>query len=512
MPNILILQGDVIVKKFFDNNKKSIVFALYILVTLCFVLMHNNWRDEAQAWLIARDCSILELISQMKYEGHFIVWYLILMPFAKLGFPYITTNIMSLLITALAVWFIIYKAPFKFYNRVLIICLYPLIYLCPVVSRCYCLIPLAIVLMSIFYKDRKEKPFRFLLSVVLLTNTHVIMLGMVLVVMLEFMFELICDIKQQSIHETKNRIVSFFIAGILELISILPLFGCFGTNKEVEHNLKVNILQILTSLGNSLYDNMVQVNSFYYINPILRAFLIALLLCALGIALWHELKRYPMVYLKIGICIMYQFIIYAFIWPSISHRACTIIFIVLYYKWTSIDSSTGDSQYKKANIANACWIVLAIINIFGSIAFITYDYECKTSHACDIGCYINNYLDTDITILTGSMLEFASGIIPYVDKNIKFYHIPSKTYFTYTVWNGTNLKKIYADDMKNLINCFDKTQKLYYCTRQSIDTTEGALIKTYEKNGVLEKIYSTDRGSLYSEDYILYAIDLNKIR
>lgn len=35
----------------------------YILFfTFTLIFFHENWRDEAQAWLLARDCNIYELI------------------------------------------------------------------------------------------------------------------------------------------------------------------------------------------------------------------------------------------------------------------------------------------------------------------------------------------------------------------------------------------------------------------------------------------------------------------
>ncbi len=48
-------------KKFIKKNKKIIVFALYMFITFILINFHENWRDEAQAWLIARDCNIFEL-------------------------------------------------------------------------------------------------------------------------------------------------------------------------------------------------------------------------------------------------------------------------------------------------------------------------------------------------------------------------------------------------------------------------------------------------------------------
>lgn len=177
-------------KNWIRNHKVLLVFTIYAGITFSLLFLHENWRDEAQAWLIARDCGLPELIDAIKYEGHFLLWFFILMPFAKSGFPYITTNIISWLITCLSVWLILRKAPFAFYKRVLLVFTFPLLYLYPVISRCYCLIPLAIVLMSINYKDRKEEPFRYLLSIVLLLNTHIIMAGMVIVVCIDYLIEL----------------------------------------------------------------------------------------------------------------------------------------------------------------------------------------------------------------------------------------------------------------------------------------------------------------------------------
>ena len=57
---------------------------------LSFILCHENWRDEAQAWLLARDLSIPELFEQMSYEGHPCLWHLLLMPLVRLGLPYIS--------------------------------------------------------------------------------------------------------------------------------------------------------------------------------------------------------------------------------------------------------------------------------------------------------------------------------------------------------------------------------------------------------------------------------------
>jgi hypothetical protein len=62
------------------------IYVIYFLVSLGTLMEHVLWRDEAQAWLIARASNSLpELVSNLRYEGHPILWYLVIWPFAHLS-------------------------------------------------------------------------------------------------------------------------------------------------------------------------------------------------------------------------------------------------------------------------------------------------------------------------------------------------------------------------------------------------------------------------------------------
>ena len=64
---------------------KILGFIAFALVSLTFTLLHEQWRDELQAWIIARDLSFPKMVYQMRYEGHFVLWSLLLKPFTLLG-------------------------------------------------------------------------------------------------------------------------------------------------------------------------------------------------------------------------------------------------------------------------------------------------------------------------------------------------------------------------------------------------------------------------------------------
>lgn len=108
------------------KNKLNIfITIIYAVITFIItIIFHEKWRDEAQAWLLARDLNINDLINQMSYEGHPPLWHLILMPFAKLGFPYITESIISWAIMCITTWLILTKSPFKKVTQILILASY----------------------------------------------------------------------------------------------------------------------------------------------------------------------------------------------------------------------------------------------------------------------------------------------------------------------------------------------------------------------------------------------------
>src|SRR5262249_51790725 len=59
------------------------LIALFAVVVGFVMLRHEMWRDELQAWLIAKASSApSDLLHNTRFEGHPILWYALLWPFA----------------------------------------------------------------------------------------------------------------------------------------------------------------------------------------------------------------------------------------------------------------------------------------------------------------------------------------------------------------------------------------------------------------------------------------------
>lgn len=79
-------------------------FLGWVACVVVGLVAHEPWFDEAQAWLLARDASLGELLfHRLRYEGHPPLWYLLLAVPAKLGLPYKTINLVSAAIAGVGV-------------------------------------------------------------------------------------------------------------------------------------------------------------------------------------------------------------------------------------------------------------------------------------------------------------------------------------------------------------------------------------------------------------------------
>ena len=63
----------------FNNYSIVILTLVYFVISLIGIQHHELWVDESHHWLLARDSgAFLELIKNTRYEGHPILWNILL--------------------------------------------------------------------------------------------------------------------------------------------------------------------------------------------------------------------------------------------------------------------------------------------------------------------------------------------------------------------------------------------------------------------------------------------------
>lgn len=162
------------------------VFSLLIAYIACY---HEPWFDEYHVWFMCKHLKLTWLWSSMMREGHFILWHLLIYPFVKIGCSYWCLQFVGVTLTSTAVWFLLMKAPFDILSKTIITFSYPLLYLFPVISRCYSLIPLLLFITAWLYTIQRKHMYLYCLFVGIIAHTHAYMEGLVGTLFLLFCYE-----------------------------------------------------------------------------------------------------------------------------------------------------------------------------------------------------------------------------------------------------------------------------------------------------------------------------------
>ena len=161
--------------------RRRIFYAALLLLYLGFhlfvILNHEAFRDEAQAWTIAKNTTLSELFADLSIEGHPCLWFLIIRPFAKLGMSFRYFSYVSLVFMGVAAALFLFRAPFGEVLKVIVLGSFAFCYNSPVMPRTYCVITLLIVCLAILWPKRLEKPVLYGILIGLLFQSHIILAG-----------------------------------------------------------------------------------------------------------------------------------------------------------------------------------------------------------------------------------------------------------------------------------------------------------------------------------------------
>ncbi|MBQ3374735.1 MAG: hypothetical protein IJG40_16550 [Oscillospiraceae bacterium] len=164
-----------------SNRRRRIFYVVLLLLYLGFHLFvflhHEAFRDEAQAWTIAKNTTLSELFADLSIEGHPCLWFLIIRPFAKLGMSFRSFGAVSLVFMGVSAALFLFHAPFGDLLKVIVLGSFAFCYNSPVMPRTYCVITLLIVCLAMLWPKRLEKPILYGVLVGLLFQSHIILAG-----------------------------------------------------------------------------------------------------------------------------------------------------------------------------------------------------------------------------------------------------------------------------------------------------------------------------------------------
>lgn len=168
-----------------------VTFVVYILTIAFLGSRHEHWHDEWHVWFMCFNDSPKRLLIETAGDGHFIPWQLLNYPFVKLGCGFGCLELLSCSLCAIGGWILLFKAPFNYICKILILASFPMLYSFPVLARCYALIPPIIFAIGYLYQKLPNHKYLYCISVGLLSLTHSYMEGMVGALFLLYCYEYI---------------------------------------------------------------------------------------------------------------------------------------------------------------------------------------------------------------------------------------------------------------------------------------------------------------------------------
>lgn len=143
----------------------------FAALSLFLLWAHEPWRDEAEAWLIARDTPTLgAFFHAMRYEGTPVLWHLLLRLLSHAGLPFLSARILHAAIAVAGVALVWSKAPFRPWEKWMLSFGYYAAYEYDAITRSYALLGLLLFVVALAHRQRHERPLRYGLSLALLAN------------------------------------------------------------------------------------------------------------------------------------------------------------------------------------------------------------------------------------------------------------------------------------------------------------------------------------------------------
>ena len=427
-----------------DREKLAFAFfiALIIVFNVLLALRHESWRDEAQAWLMAKNLSFTELFKELSYEGHPCLWFLVLMPFAKLGLPYMTVKLVSTVLIAAVLILIACFAPVSRAAKMLIAASPACLYAFSAIGRVYALCAVLIILLALVDRDRMKRPFLYGALLALLVQAHVVMIGFVFALSAAQFFETLIARRRDGKKAAASKLS--LITGTIDMAksTVAILFGDF--------RLAVIVLGIV--------------------------FTAAALTVSLGF-----IRQIFAVLLGAG----FQFFVYANIWGLANQRQYLLLYLLIWYVWTAFsDMERSEAVFKRAAdfTGNALLILASAAAIFMGFTDAVTDYDQIYTDAAGCAAYIES-LPADVPVFEGSG-EFCNAVIANL-KDRKVYSAFYESEASYTIRDMKRIRSLtteeYLDTAEKMFPAAKEIYVFYYkdCAEGYMGNAQG-LPETYE--------------------------------
>lgn len=422
------------------------IFAVSVIIPFIMVFLHEDWRDEGQSWFMAKELSIGGLLSDAKYEGHPILWHIILMPFAKAGMPIITMNFISVIICSIGSYFLIFKVRLNnLFKTMLVISPFTL-YLFSVISRSYSLCYLCLCLLMYMYPVRKQRPILYSIIIAVTFNTHILLAGTAGALVLLDIIDCLKERKQNKKFNYKS-IIGIFIEFAGALVVLVILFNSLQVNGEVKADKSV------TELLSQAINKYIPVFSVQFLNTNISPGLLTAVLSVSFVIVTVFLTEHPRALLVNTVSIGFVMMVFLFLYGASCQKAsliyviCALVCVIVTTDKKQIpakaDTKPGNLNIPVEKIISGVTCVFLLMNFIGYKRVNWYqDVDHHYSFAKSAASFINNNVSEKSTLVCVPD-ENISSIKAYAQP-YEYWSIFADKESSFTVWTNERKRNLEA--------------------------------------------------------------------
>ncbi|HEU5168295.1 MAG TPA: hypothetical protein VFU29_22270 [Chitinophagaceae bacterium] len=440
------------------------VTAGFFVIALIGVLSHEMWRDEHQAWLVARDATSLSgLLENMKYEGNPALWQFCLFLITRVTHDPVFMQAFHLLIATSFIFIFNRYAPLRNFHKILFSFGYFALYEYAVISRSYALGILLVFIVCALYKNRTTR--YILIGVILALLSNVTIYALVFSAALAAILLL-----DYFVYQQKTSKVSFQLAAGMVIFIIGFAFSVYQIWPEKDNSFPVfypaNLFdaarwwQVSAKLFVThayiprIEEHFWNTNIFYNDSGIILAgsfsewlrqnpsywfswVLMPIVIFASAVIIFLRRPLILLLYIGITICLLSIYYYTALFYS----RYCGYLLIALIFCWWLAEyypeRKYGSrlaaylSQLGK-KISSPFLTTVLTLSVIGSLIAYGMDIKYKFSPSKDVANYIKQSKIDTLPIV--GMVDFAvSPLSTYLDK--KIYYLQMADSGSFIIWN-----------------------------------------------------------------------------
>lgn len=490
---------------FFD---KITVLTLSLFFALSFLLMlyHEPWRDEAQAWLLARDAPNYEaMISTLRYENTGALWHTLLFPLAQLNFPYRSMQALTLVIILSGAILFFRFSPFAKSTKVLFLFGYFMLYEYNIIARHYALAVPLLFLIATFYWQ-KMRTWAYPLLLFLLANTSVFGFIISAVLFGDYCWEY-WSRRQESKdgNDTKTnhtkKIIRIIILSFILLIPLIQLIPPADADRGF-HKIDLSMQRIGGTASSvisaflplpKIQPTFWSTRLLYFTSPLLIFLVVPLFVISL-VLLWPYKKPF-FVYLFSSLGF---FAIFFFVSIGLVRQHGSLFLMFVFCSWIAL-AGRQKLLVKSSRALGSFLAIIFLVHVVAAGIAAYYEFNYNFSNGKDTAFFLKeNNLINDDTVIAIHRSALATSLSPYLPKGYKFYCLEQGKYCSHLF--ATN-EVSSLDTMKKNLPYFEKMSSKNHI----LVLTHPDYIQSIPNRQKYTLIASFE-GAISHEDYYIYKL------